>query len=106
MRAPDQFANLLGAMEYSLAPSVEVVIIGGGEEKQKQELVFAANSTYFPNKVVLAWPSDGGDSCAELKPILSERKPVDGKPAAYVCRNFSCDSPVTDGKELAKKLML
>jgi hypothetical protein len=29
---------------------------------------------------------------------------VDGKPAAYVCENFTCKAPVTDPKQLAELL--
>jgi uncharacterized protein YyaL (SSP411 family) len=29
---------------------------------------------------------------------------VDGKPAAYVCENFTCKAPVTDPKQLTKLL--
>jgi uncharacterized protein YyaL (SSP411 family) len=31
---------------------------------------------------------------------------VDGKPAAYVCENFTCKAPVTDSKQLAELLKL
>jgi uncharacterized protein YyaL (SSP411 family) len=31
---------------------------------------------------------------------------VDGRPAAYVCENFTCKAPVTDPKALAKLLEL
>ncbi|MBS43386.1 MAG: N-acylglucosamine 2-epimerase [Nocardioides sp.] len=33
-------------------------------------------------------------------PLLSGRGPVDGEPAAYVCRGFVCDRPVTTLSEL------
>ena len=29
---------------------------------------------------------------------------IDGKPAAYVCRNFACKQPATDPGELAEQL--
>jgi uncharacterized protein YyaL (SSP411 family) len=29
-------------------------------------------------------------------PLLVGRTPVDGQPAAYVCRGFVCERPVTD----------
>jgi uncharacterized protein YyaL (SSP411 family) len=31
-------------------------------------------------------------------------KPVAGKPAAYVCRNFTCEAPVTTVEELEQAL--
>ena len=35
---------------------------------------------------------------------MRERTTVDGKPAAYVCENFTCKQPVTEPAELAKLL--
>jgi uncharacterized protein YyaL (SSP411 family) len=29
---------------------------------------------------------------------------VDGKPTAYVCRNYACQLPVTDPEDLAAQL--
>jgi uncharacterized protein YyaL (SSP411 family) len=37
---------------------------------------------------------------------LAHMKPIDGKPTAYVCRNFVCDLPVTDPDALREKLGL
>jgi uncharacterized protein len=48
--------------------------------------------------------SDRGRSDGALIPLLHGRGPVDGKPAAYVCRNFSCLAPVTDAGELRAAL--
>jgi uncharacterized protein YyaL (SSP411 family) len=37
-------------------------------------------------------------------PLLQDRPLVGGKPAAYVCRHFTCDAPVTDASQLAAAL--
>ncbi|RJQ71582.1 thioredoxin domain-containing protein [Pseudonocardiaceae bacterium YIM PH 21723] len=37
-------------------------------------------------------------------PLLADRDLVDGKPAAYVCRGYVCDRPVTDPDDLSALL--
>ncbi|WP_055691354.1 thioredoxin domain-containing protein [Streptomyces prasinus] len=37
-------------------------------------------------------------------PLLADRPLVDGEPAAYVCRNFTCDLPTTDPDRLSAAL--
>ena len=44
----------------------------------------------------------GGPGAAH--PLLADRVLVGGVPAAYVCRRFVCDRPVTDPAELARAL--
>jgi uncharacterized protein YyaL (SSP411 family) len=35
---------------------------------------------------------------------MLERSAVDGRPAAYVCENFTCHQPVTEPDDLAAAL--
>ena len=46
----------------------------------------------------------GAGAAEALVPLLAGRRLVDGRAAAYVCRNFVCDRPVTDPGELAAKI--
>jgi uncharacterized protein YyaL (SSP411 family) len=52
---------------------------------------------YLPNKVVAC----GEDSDI---PLLAGRRTIDGRPTAYVCRNFTCRTPVTSPEELGRIL--
>lgn len=40
----------------------------------------------------------------DSSPLLADRPPVDGREAAYVCRGFVCDRPVTAEQDLIDAL--
>ncbi|MDT7708419.1 MAG: uncharacterized protein QOG20_4026, partial [Pseudonocardiales bacterium] len=47
-----------------------------------------------------------GEPDAPGVPLLADRPLVGGLPAAYVCRGFVCDRPVTTPEELTANLVL
>jgi hypothetical protein len=105
VRVPDQFANLLGAMDYWLTPSTEVVILGSQSAQENAEMVFASAINYAPNKTVLCWPEkQPADAQPELKNLLTGRTLLQEKPTAYLCHNFACDKPTSKPAELAARI--
>jgi uncharacterized protein len=94
-RQPDAFAHLLRALDFQLAATKEVALIGN----DLTELSAVVRSGHRPH-LVLA----GGPAGSDTPPLLSDRPEVDGKAAAYVCENFSCQAPVTTPKHLAELL--
>jgi uncharacterized protein YyaL (SSP411 family) len=66
-------------------------------------LAAAARKRYLPARV-LAGAAPGDAEAAALVPVLRDRGLVDGKPAAYVCRNFACKLPATDVERLIVEL--
>ncbi|MFG2511740.1 thioredoxin domain-containing protein [Streptomyces sp. NPDC048584] len=52
-----------------------------------------------PGAVVAAGTPEGDEF-----PLLADRPLVGGEPAAYVCRNFTCDTPTTDPARLRTAL--
>jgi uncharacterized protein len=92
---PESFAYLLVALDFHLAATKEVALVGD----ELGELTRVVRSSFRPH-LVLA----GGPEGAETPPLLEGRTTVDGKPAAYVCEHFTCQAPVTSPQQLANLL--
>jgi uncharacterized protein YyaL (SSP411 family) len=87
----------LAIAEAALAGPLQVAVIG--IDAEAEDLVRTARRSASPGLVVVQGMSD-----AEGIPLLSGRPLVDAKSAAYVCRGFVCDRPVTTIGELAAAL--
>ncbi|MCZ6572585.1 MAG: thioredoxin domain-containing protein, partial [Planctomycetota bacterium] len=92
------FGSMLGALDFAQGPR-EIFIAGAAEDAGTQALIQAVWRNPDPNRVV-ALVAPGLE---KLLPPAAGKTPVDGKPAAYVCRNFTCDAPTTDPADLAWK---
>jgi uncharacterized protein YyaL (SSP411 family) len=92
---PDSFAHLLRALDFQLARTREVALVGG----DLSALLAVVRSTFRPNVVVAAGPAG-----AVEPPLLDARTEVVGEPAAYVCEGFTCQLPVTDPDQLRREL--
>jgi uncharacterized protein YyaL (SSP411 family) len=88
---PESFAHLLRALDFQLSPTREVALVG----EDLGELASLVRSDFRPH-LVLA----GGPEGSAIPPLLENRDTVDGKAAAYVCENFTCQMPVTDPAQL------
>ena len=98
-QAPTGYGELLRALERLLGGPVELAIVGDPEDPATGELVSAFRAQWRPAAVVAV-----GEEGATQPELLADRPRVDGQPAAYVCRNFACERPVTDPDDLAKLL--
>jgi uncharacterized protein YyaL (SSP411 family) len=94
-RAP-RFAGQWSAVaEAWLAGPVQVAVVGEGPAAE--DLRAAAVAGVAGGAVVLAGEPD-------TAPLLAGRPLVAGAPAAYVCRGFVCDRPVTTVEDLVTVL--
>ncbi|GAY13124.1 thioredoxin domain-containing protein [Pseudonocardia sp. N23] len=97
-RHPRFAGHWLTVAEAMVAGPVQVAIVGSSAA-ERSSLVAVARSASVGGTVVVAGPPD-----AEGVPLLAERPLVDGAAAAYVCRGFVCDRPVTGVDELTAAL--
>ena len=105
--SPSQFERLLCATDMYHDRVNEIVIAGDGAEGSTHALVRAVYAGFLPNKILLLAgdPGAGRTALAEDQfALLKGKKPVDGKPAAFVCENKVCKRPVTDAEALRKEL--
>ncbi len=101
-RYPSAFGELLQALDFHLAAPLEVAVVGDPGDERTRTLLREVYRRFLPNKVVAGARPD--DPRATVSPLLAGRGLVDGRPAAYVCRHYTCRAPVTAPEELAEEL--
>jgi uncharacterized protein YyaL (SSP411 family) len=101
-RSPLGFANLLSALDYFLTPVQEVAIVGAPEDPLTRELLRAVHNSFQPHKVLALKRPD--DRSADDVGLLRGKQLQAGRPTAYVCRNFACESPTSDPEVLRLRL--
>ncbi|MFJ4599915.1 thioredoxin domain-containing protein [Streptomyces griseoluteus] len=90
----------LAAAEALLDGPREVAVVGPSlSDGRTAALHRTALLARAPGAVVAVGTPDG-----EEFPLLAHRPLVGGAPAAYVCRNFTCEAPVTDPGALCAAL--
>ena len=93
-RYPQGFGRALSALEFHLASTKEIVVIGSkGNEMQRSIL-----GAYLPDAVVVLSTDPALDSA--IVPLLKDRGMIDAKATTFVCENFVCQRPVTTVAEL------
>jgi hypothetical protein len=91
-RAPRFAGHWLSVAEAMQSGPVQVALVG-----DSPALESVARAGIHGGGVVVAGEPDSA-------PLLAERPLVDGSPAAYVCRGYVCDRPVTSMDDLVAAL--
>jgi uncharacterized protein len=97
-KAPQAAGHWLTVAEALAQGPVQVAVIGAAGDAARTELEARARWAAPGAAVVL-----GGEPGAQ-RPMLAGRDLISGAPAAYVCRGFVCDRPVTSADDLQAQL--
>ncbi|MEV0399797.1 thioredoxin domain-containing protein [Actinoallomurus sp. NPDC050550] len=84
----------LAVAEAVVAGPLEIAIAGPADDPRTRDLHRAALLGALPAVV----------AAGTGVPLLEGRTPVDGRPAAYVCRDFTCRLPVTEVGALQEQI--
>jgi hypothetical protein len=103
-RYPSGFGRYLGALDFHLGPTAEVALVWPGnlDAARIAPLLEPVFGRYLPSKIVAGAP-EGASGAAGI-PLLAERRAIDGKPTAYLCRRYVCQLPVTAPEDLIRQL--
>ena len=103
-RYPQAFGTALLALDRATSPNrVEIAIAGAVDDPRTTALIVAARRNSGPfTTIAVGDPTDA--AIARSAPLLADRPLVANGPAAYVCRNFACEAPVTTPDALLEAL--
>ncbi|MFI9174202.1 thioredoxin domain-containing protein [Streptomyces lincolnensis] len=90
----------LAVAEAFLDGPREVAIVGPGLDDEGTRTLHRTALLGTAPGAVVAVGTPGSDEF----PLLADRPLSAGEPTAYVCRNFTCDAPTTDGGRLRTQL--
>ncbi len=97
--------QMLVALDFSLSKRRQIVITGETENPKTKALINEVHRHFLPTtSLLLANGAEGQKYLGEKNEAIRAMTPIDGKPAAYVCENFTCKAPVTDPMALRKLL--
>lgn len=86
----------LAVAEAVLDGPREIAVVGSSPDEEAARVLHRTALLGAAPGAVVAYGTVGSDEF----PLLADRPLVGGAPAAYVCRNFTCDAPTTDPERL------
>jgi uncharacterized protein len=101
-RYPRAAGSGLAVAEAWLAGPPEIAVVGDEDDERTHVLHQTALHAAPPGAVLAL--GDGTEEIEGSIPLLVGRRQVDEAPAAYVCRQFTCQAPVTTAQQLREML--
>ena len=96
-RVPTGYTLMLTAFMFDTQNSKEIVIVGDSRDRNTKRFLHTIRAGYAPHKVLLFKDTAGNDNKLEqLASWTSTQNSINGKPTAYVCKNFACNQPTSD----------
>jgi uncharacterized protein len=97
--------QMLVAFDFSSSKPRQIVIAGKKDAPETKALLTEVHRHFLPRTILLlADGAEGQKYLGEKIEAIRGMSMIDGKPAAYVCENFTCKAPVTDSNHLAELL--
>jgi uncharacterized protein YyaL (SSP411 family) len=99
--APVALPYMLAAVEFRLGDPRQIILAGD----DLHQFVRALYTRFVPSKIVLAAnPPEARQQLARWIPAIADMAPLHDRATAYVCRNYTCQLPVTGVDDFVKLL--
>ncbi len=95
---------LMLALEFMLAESFEIVVVGNQLDEKAKEAISILRKKFLPNKVVMFKKPEDSTALDELSNFTEPLNELNGEPTIYLCKNFMCELPTNDFNEIFCKL--
>ncbi len=98
---PSAFGYWLQAFDFLLGPAQEIAVVGKSSEWEA--LLQPVREKFLPHRV-LAFLEKHDSELVRRIPLLEGKTAIDDQATVYVCRNYTCQEPVTTAQELERVL--
>ncbi|MCG8512661.1 MAG: thioredoxin domain-containing protein [Halanaerobiales bacterium] len=92
--SPSIFSQFLLGLTALLDPFYDFVIVGEKDEQETDHFLAEIKKHQLRNKVILL-KQQGDQKIASLAKFTTEYKKIDNKTTVYICKDYSCQLPVT-----------
>ncbi|MDK2743931.1 MAG: DUF255 domain-containing protein [Nitrospira sp. BO4] len=99
-RYPRAFAKSLAVVDFLTEGPVELAFVGAESQDELRALREAVAHYYLPNRIVATKSSLD----PSMLPLLQGKEQVSGRATLYICRNFTCQRPITDHRAIPDAL--
>ena len=102
-QSPSGFMEMMNAVDFAVGPATELVLAAPRDDGLSS-FTDALRPLYLPNMVKAGSIEDTREKVSALISYIRAQGVIDGKPTAYVCRDYACRLPVHDADALLREL--
>jgi uncharacterized protein YyaL (SSP411 family) len=95
---------MLAALSTYHTGMPQVVLVGDRASDEMRSLRDVVRRHYLPTAITVPVDDANREGLIRLLPWIAAMKTRDGRPTAYVCRDFSCEAPTNEPRELDRQL--
>jgi hypothetical protein len=103
--APMALPYMLAACAFALGEPRQIVFVGEAAGADTRALLATLRARFVPNRIVLLVDSpETRRKLAEWIPAIENMHLLNGRAAVYVCRNYTCQLPVSEAAQFSELL--
>ncbi|WP_162657398.1 thioredoxin domain-containing protein [Tuwongella immobilis] len=92
--SPSSSGQMLMALDFFLGPVREIVIVGDIRQVETRQTLRLLHQRFAPNDLLIFHDPNEAETPLALLPMLAERSMIDNRVTAYICENYTCQSPI------------
>jgi uncharacterized protein len=103
LAAPVALPQMLAACAFRLGQARQIILVGDRDADGTKALLRRLAGRFVPDKIVLLVDSEAARAALSAAiPAVAAMEKVDGRPSAYVCREYACQMPVNTAEAFAE----
>lgn len=101
---PSAYTQFLCALDFAIGPSREIIIASNERNITTGEILSVIYRKFDPNKVVILKTKINSEILTRICGFTKNMNSIDNKTTLFVCKNYSCEKPVSDIKKIINLL--